>query len=299
MKTRFLLGAGIFFLVFALPAEARDVVVAFYNVENYLPMKRKVGEQLVADAPKPESEIRAVVAMLKRIRPDVLGLAEMGDEKMLAHFQARLSAEGLAFPHSEWVAGDGGDRHLALLSKYPIREHHSRSDVTLELNGHRYRLGRGILDVTLALAPACPLRLVGLHLKSRRAVPVYDEEKFRSCEAVAVRRYLDAIFQKEPAAKVLLFGDLNDTKNEFPIKQILGPQGSATSLRDLPLRDRYGLMWTHFWQAADVYSRLDFLMASTALWPEIQLRRSGIGSGSEWRVASDHRPIYTTISTQE
>ena len=120
MKTRSLLGAAVFLLVLALPAAARDVVVAFYNVENYLPMKRKVGTQILESAPKPESEIRAVIAMLKRIRPDVLGLAEMGDDKLLAEFQERLSSEGLAFPHSEWVRGDDGERHLALLSKYPI-----------------------------------------------------------------------------------------------------------------------------------------------------------------------------------
>ena len=98
---------------------------------------------------------------------------------------------------------------------------------------------------------------------------------------------------------LLLFGDLNDTKNEAPIKDILGVSGTSSALRDIPLRDSSGLAWTHFWSDADVYSRIDYLLSSQGLWPKIQLSRSGIGGGREWSKASDHRPIYATITASE
>jgi len=250
-------------------------------------------------APKPESEIAALVAMVKRIRPDVLGVVEIGDETMLADFQGRLSAAGMDFSHSEWVASPESGRHIALLSRFPIVARNSMPDVAFELDGRLQRMGRGILDATLQVAPDYQLRLVGVHLKSRRVVPAFDEKKFRAREAQLVRKHLDAIFKAAPSVNLLLFGDLNDTKNESPVREIQGVAGSRTAMRDLPLRDAQGLVWTHFWQEADVYSRIDYLLASPGLWPELNLSRSGIGGGREWRRASDHRPLYTTLRTSE
>jgi endonuclease/exonuclease/phosphatase family metal-dependent hydrolase len=292
-----LLAVGIFCIS---AAGAREVVFVHYNLENYLPMSRKVGDRFVPDAPKPDKEIRALISAIKSINPDILGVAEMGDQKMLADFQTRLRKAGMDFPHLEWVRGDeGSDRHLALLSKLPIVARDSMSDVPLELDGRRHRMGRGILDVTVQVSPEYRLRLVGLHLKSKRAVPMYDQQKFRAKEALIVRSRLNQILAADPNQNLLLFGDLNDTKNEFPIREILGPSNSPASLRDLPLRDREGLTWTHFWDNADLYSRIDYLMASRGLWPEIRLNRSGISSSRHTREASDHRPIYTTIDANE
>jgi endonuclease/exonuclease/phosphatase family metal-dependent hydrolase len=281
-------------------AGAREVVFAHYNLENYLPMSRKVGDRFVPDAPKPEKEIRALISAIKSIKPDILGVAEMGDQKMLADFQRRLREAGMDFLHLEWVRGDeGNERHLALLSKFPIVARDSQSDVPLELDGRRHRMGRGILDVTVQVTPDYQLRLLGLHLKSKRAVPMYDQQKFRAKEALIVRSRLNQILAADPNQNLLLFGDLNDTKNEFPIREILGPLKSPAGLRDLPLRDRDGLAWTHFWDNADLYSRIDYLMASRGLWPEIRLNRSGISSSRHTREASDHRPIYTAIEADE
>ena len=292
---------AVFFVFLVLPcAIARDVVFAYYNVENYIPMSRKQGDKVVPNAPKPENEVRAVVQMLKTIRPDIIGLAEMGDRKILADFQSKLRAAGMNFRHVEWVRGDdGNERHLAVLSKFPIVSSRSLSEVPLELSGRRYRMGRGILDATVLVDSKYRMRLVGVHLKSKRPVPMYDQQAFRNKEAVIVRSHIQKILSANPQENLLVFGDFNDTKNEFPIREILGAPGAPTSLRDLYLKDRFGLTWTHFWSYADVYSRIDYLMASNGLWPELRLKRSGIGSGREWSEASDHRPVFTTISAVE
>lgn len=296
----FLRLVALFFCVAACRVFAGgDVVFAYYNVENYLPMVREVGGKRVENAPKPEREAAAVVSMLKRCRPDIVGVAEIGDRRMVADFQKRLRAAGMDLRHVEWVASEGGDRHLALLSRFPIVARNSRRDVPVEVDGRRFRMGRGILDVTVQAGPDYRLRLVGLHLKSKRAVPLYDEKRFRAREAMLVRRHVEGILAANPQENLLLFGDLNDTKNEFPIQEILGAPGGAGSLRALDLRDSNGLVWTHYWAAADVYSRIDYLMASPGLWPEISARRSGVVWAREWSEASDHRPLFTTITTQE
>ena len=286
-------------LFFLQPLSAKEVVVAYYNLENYLLMPRVIDGRRVENAPKPEPEISALLAMLKRIRPDILGIVEIGDQTMLADLQERLSAAGMVFPHAEWVASSEGARHIALLSRFPIVARNSKPDVPFELDGRHQRMARGILDATVEVSPEYQLRLVGVHLKSRRAVPAFDEKKFRAREALIVRAHLDSILKADSSVKLLLFGDLNDTKNESPVKDIRGIPRTRSVMRDLPLRDAQGFVWPHFWSDADVYSRIDYLLASEGLWPEVNLSRSGIGGGREWSRASDHRPLYTTITASE
>jgi len=290
---------SLFLIVFAISLNAKDVVVASYNLENYLKMERRVDGKTVPDAPKPEEEISAVIDVLKQIQPDILGLVEMGDAAMLEDFQRRLKAAGMDYPHREWVKGADPERHLALLSKYPITARDSVDDVPFELNGTRQRISRGILDVTVQLSDSYKLRLVGAHLKSRRQVPEYDERAMRAKEAALFRKHLDAILTSDPAANLLLFGDLNDTKNEQPIKELIGTTGSPLRMRDLFLTDRQGLRWTHFWSAADTYSRIDYLLVSNGLWPEIIMSRSGVSNARNWYKASDHRAIHTTVRIPE
>lgn len=286
-------------IIFSVSLNAKDVVVASYNLENYLKMERRVDGKTVPDAPKPEEEISATIDVLKQIEPDILGLVEMGDVTMLEDIQRRLKAAGMDYPHREWVKGADPERHLALLSKYPITARDSVDDAPFELNGTRQRISRGILDVTVQLSDSYKLRLVGAHLKSRRQVPEYDERAMRAKEAALFRKHLDAILTSDPDTNLLLFGDLNDTKNEQSIKELIGATGSPLRMRDLFLTDRQGLRWTHFWSAADIYSRIDYLLVSNGLWPEIIMSRSGISNARNWYKASDHRAIHTTVRIPE
>ncbi len=275
---------------------ARDVVVASYNVKNYLRMERRVGETTIPDATKPEEEIAAVIEVIKEINPDILGIVEMGDEKALDDFQSRLKAAGLDYPGREWVRGADAERHLALLSRFPIVGRNSKDDVTFEMNGSRVRVGRGILDVTVKLSEDYSLRLVGAHLKSRREIPEFDQAAMRAKEARCLREHLNGILKANPASNLMLFGDLNDTKNEYPIKELTGQLKDPFRMRDLLLSDRSGYRWTHYWPAADTYSRIDYMLVSRSLWPDINMRRSGISNSKIWQKASDHRAIFSTIT---
>lgn len=295
MKFRFLLAALCAFLIAAAPASARDVVVAVYNVLNYLPTDRFIDGRRVEDAMKPESEIRAVIGIIATHRPDVLALVEMGDEAKLRDFQSRLKADGHDYPFSEWLQGADSYRHIALLSKLPIVARNSRGDVPFDLDGMPTRIGRGILDVTVQATPTETLRIVGIHLKSRRKVDEFDEAAMRAKEAWYVREHIDGILAANPNEKLMLVGDFNDTKNEYPVRHLIGTPKSPNFMRDLYLKDTSGLLWTHFWRSADEYARIDYILVSPALWPLVDMNRSGIDSSPNWFDASDHRLIFTTL----
>jgi len=284
------------FVGFRLGAE--DIVVASYNVQNYLRMDRRVENKNLKNAPKPESEIQAVVKVITAVKPDILGLVEMGDESMLEDLQNRLKAAGLDLPHHEWLQAADEVRHVCLLSRFPIVARHSRGDISFDLNGRIERFNRGILDVTVEVNPKYRLRLVGAHLKSRRTIDEYDEAWMRAKEAWFLREHLETILEADPKTNLLLFGDLNDTKNNYPIRELIGKKGTRNYMMDLWLRDSRDERWTHYWKAADEYARIDYLMASPALVKEVLFERSGINESPCWNDASDHRAIYTTITAE-
>ncbi len=289
--------AAVALLLLVPSVRAEPFVMMFYNVQNWLTTDRSIKGQSVSSSPKPEAEKSAVITIIAAHRPAILGVCEMGTREDLEDFRRRLEAAGLHFPHVEWHEGLDTDRHLALLSRFPIVARNSQSRIVFDLGGQPEGVQRGILDVTVEPRAGYPLRLIGLHLKSRRPVPEVDQEALRAKEAWFVRKYLDDIFAQDPGTRLLLFGDLNTTKNDYAIRQIKGPCG-PDGLTDLRLEDAHGERWTHFYTLADEYSRIDYLMTSKALRPDIKLAASGIDSSSLWSDASDHRAIFATIDPQ-
>jgi endonuclease/exonuclease/phosphatase family metal-dependent hydrolase len=294
-KPRIFAAALALVLTIAWSARATEpFVVVSYNLENWLTTDRYVNNKHVSSKPKPETEKAAAVGVIAAHKPAVLGVIEMGSRDDLKDLQSRLKAAGLDYPHAEWHEGLDTDRHVALLSRFPIVERHSCS-VPFEINGRPEGIQRGILDVTVAPAPGERLRLIGLHLKSQRKVEEFDQEALRAKEAWFVRHYIDAILAKDPQTPLLLFGDLNTTPDTYPFKELLGAYGAPGRLTPIPLADSRGERWTHFFARADIYSRLDYFLASPALSRTIDRAASGIDDSRAWNQASDHRAIFLTV----
>src|SRR5580700_8468987 len=149
-------------IVFRLPVRAAEepkaVVIATYNIENF------VGEAVAAEGgarrPKPKSDkaIDAVVRVVKDINPDILGVEEMGEPERFEEFKKRLAGAGLGYRDFEYVQAVDTDRHLALASRFPIVARQSLADVSFELAGVPEKVRRGFLDVTIEVSEGCRLR---------------------------------------------------------------------------------------------------------------------------------------------
>lgn len=276
---------------------AQEIVVASYNLENYVDAAPKEPGQKATARPKSEKEMSAVVRVIKDIGPDILGVCEMGSAERFEDFKKRLGEAGLGYTDFEYVQAADPDRHLALVSRFPIVARNSASDVSFELNGRPEKLRRGILDVTVQVNAGYRLRLVGVHLKSKLPIPE-GEAMIRRLEAQLVRKHLEAILTAEPRTNLLCYGDFNDTKNEPMFQEIAGARGSVTHMTDLVARDEFGDKWTQYWKAADLYSRIDYLFASPMLYREVVPAKSRVYRSEYWNEASDHRPIFTTIAAE-
>ena len=77
--------------------------------------------------------------------------------------------------------------------------------------------------------------------------------------------------------------------------EITGVRGTPSHMTDLPARDSHGDRWTHHWNVADEYSRIDYLFASPGLLPEVKRDTATVYRSEFWESASDHRPVFVTI----
>jgi len=264
--------------------------IATYNVENWNSIERN----RKPDQPKPAKEKEGVWAALAAVKPDVLGLQEMGTTNDLAEFVAGLRARGLDYPYAEWVQGLDTNRHVALLSRFPITHRFSATNDTYQLDHHPARVFRGILDVQVQVNPTYSFRVIVLHLKSRRAVEGADQAAMRLEEAKLARRHIDRILADNPRQNLIVLGDFNDTPDAAPVQTIAGTS-STTPLYVLPAKTAKGYQGTHFWMAKKEWSRIDYLMVSPGMSNEYMTGTATIYEGTGAWEGSDHRPVVGTF----
>jgi endonuclease/exonuclease/phosphatase family metal-dependent hydrolase len=261
-----------------------------YNVENWLTMDRYVDDKLQRDKPKPDSEKQAVVRLLTAHKPDVIGLCEIGTAADLAEIREMLKTAGLDLPHSHYVGGTDPVRHLGFLSRFPILSTAKPAETEFRMGGKTFGINRGILDATVGVRGK-PYRFIGVHLKSKREIEEADQEEMRVHEARLLRRHVDAILKQDPQARLIVYGDFNDTRPTRTFKTVTGSYNSPDYLTALPAKDSRGHAWTHHWAPHDIYSRIDFLAVSRVLRQELDFKASHLIDDPEWDQASDHRPI--------
>jgi len=273
-----------------------DLVFASYNLEDYFQAADfPDGKEKIS---KSQAAIAAEIRVIQDIHPDILGVCEMGPPGEFADFAARLKSAGLDYPFSEYVDGPDPERHVALLSRYPIDSRQSLPDIPFELDGHQERVRRGILDVTVT-AGQTKLRFIGVHLKSKLRDTWENEAELRRNEAHLLRQHVEHAIEGDAAAKLIVYGDFNDTKNEPALKEILGARNSDHALRDLWLKDADGDHWTEYWKTADVYSRIDYILVTPDLLPAVDYPRSYVYRSTYWSDASDHRPVVAAFQLEK
>ena len=273
-----------------------EIVFASYNLENYFQASDfPDGKEKIS---KSQESIDAEIHVIQDIHPDILGVCEMGPPAEFADFKARLKAAGLDYPDTEYVQGPDPERHVALLSKYPISSRQSLTAVSYQLDGREQKVTRGILDVTISVGQTT-LRFIGVHLKSKLKDTWEDETELRRNEAHLLRAHLDSVLDSDAAAKLVVYGDFNDTKNEPCLKEIMGGRNSPHSMRDLWLKDTDGDHWTEYWNTADVYSRIDYILVTRDLLPAVDYPKSYIYRSPYWNKASDHRAVVAAFRLEK
>lgn len=278
---------------------AQALTVATYNVENYLVTDRMVEGVFRQAYPKPESEKKALRAVIAGVGADVLAIQEMGRRPFLDELQRDLQADGHAYPHAVILDAADAERHVAVLSKLPLKDVRLHADVGFKLLGRPEVVKRGVLEVTVATT-AGDLTLFVVHLKSRRTERDDDPEGVaqRTLEAEAVRDLVLTRFPDPTQAMFIIAGDWNDTRTSRPVRA-LQKRGNTVIGELLRAADSRGDTWTHAFRREDSYSRIDYLLVSPALLPWVEPKGAArIYDGPGSRAASDHRAISAQLNLQ-
>jgi endonuclease/exonuclease/phosphatase family metal-dependent hydrolase len=277
----------VFIAVAAFATESTNTfTVAAYNVENWVLMERN-GK---ADQPKPPAEKEAVFKILAQVRPDVLGVEEMGTADELEDLIGGLHEKGLEYPYREWIEGADSTRHVALLSRFPIARRFSRTDYNYLLNDKPQRIERGILDVEVKVNDSYSFRAVVAHLKSKRQSKIGDQAVMRLEEAKLLRAHVGKALKDNSRLNLITMGDFNDTPESEPIRTIIGEL--PFNLFDLMPVDSKGGHDTHYWKARDLFSRIDYLIVSPGMSNDYVEGSAHIADVPEWNDGSDHRAVY-------
>ncbi|MGC6464129.1 MAG: endonuclease/exonuclease/phosphatase family protein [Akkermansiaceae bacterium] len=265
-----------------------------YNIKNYLTMDVYVKGGKKEPRPKRPEEVAALVDIIVKEKPDILGICEIGTEEDLAELQGLLKKAGLDLPYSHYAGGMDEVRHLAVLSALPIAATNSQDHLPFKIGDEEFLVRRGILDVTINL-PGGPTHFIGLHLKSKRPSTSFDEAEVRLNEARLARAHCNAILKKNPEARIVLYGDMNDTRKTPPLSMMMGNRNSDNYLEDAFLKDSRGHIWTYYWSYQQQYSRFDYALLSRSLKAEVDWEKSYIVDPDTWLDASDHRPLMLTF----
>ena len=289
----------------ATPA-SQIIRVATYNVENYL-------DAGIAGRPAKSAAAKARVReALHALNPDVVALQEMGTTNALEELRASLKAEGLDYPYWDYLAGAADTNiHIAVLSRLVLTDPCYHTNDAFLLDGRRFRVSRGFLELKVQANRAFHFTLIAAHLKSKRAVPQADESDLREQEGLLLREKVNARLSEDPGGDLIVLGDFNDTPNSRVIKTLVGRGRNV--LVDTRPGERFAggapvsgaqggsrpVCWTHYFPEADAYTRIDYILLSRALARKLKREETYVLAWPDWGLASDHRPVIAGFGVDD
>ncbi len=275
-------------------ADGREnISIASYNLDNYR----------IQDASKRRfrsKESRAEVARsILNMRPQIVGLQELGSRAALEELRSELSLRGLRYDHLAFLDAIDQEIHCGLLSQHPVVEDRSDAGVEFVLYGRVFRVLRGVLDVKIQPSPTESIRVLNVHLKSKLSTWFADQADYRLAEAVALRDRIDRILSTTPNAKLAVLGDFNDNPGSLAVRTVIGR--GRQRLFDLRPVEQVadggrGVSWTHYYEKIDAYFRYDFLLVSQSLKECFQPQSAVVSEFRNWSAASDHRLIKASFA---
>ena len=269
--------------------------IVTYNLRNYS----------VDCGPRTEKPLESRLKIRESIRaarPDILAVQEVCGWGALSNLQTELKAEGLDLPNAELVTGFDTNIQIAVLSRFPFASRTLHTNDLFLLDRRRHKVGRGFGEFQVQVKTNLHLTLFTAHLKSRRAVLMADEAEERLAEATLLREKIDARLTADPAAAIVVLGDLNDAPTSAPVRKIIGRGKKALvdarpTERHFPYqREESGdVGWTHYYSAEETCSRIDYVLVSQPLAPRLLRKETYVLAMPGWQLASDHRPVVATI----
>lgn len=302
-------------------------ILAFYNVENLFDT---VNDPFTNDDEfTPQGELRwdqerydhksdQLAKVIDELgHPEILGLAEVENKKVLEELCRRIDASGTPYTITHFDSPDPRGIDVALLHKSPWK---SVSSDTISVNGESLEAwrSRDILHVTLKDREGLSLHVFVNHWPSRSGGVQSSEPK----RLEASRRLADSIRKllvQEPDARIVVMGDFNDLPEDrsltILIDSLLDQQGHPVLFNPSSMLQKTGEGSYNFrgnWQMIDQIllsvnmtqgkRRYRQMGVHKREWMMYQDKRNGAvpsrtyGGTQYFGGISDHLPVYVRLS---
>lgn len=243
---------------------------------------------------KPDSEIRAQMAVIAAVSPDVIACMEMGTGPAFQKFREALKGAGLDYPHAEHVVQADSHTHLALVSRLPIVARMPITNEVYSIGTNTVPVQRGFLCVDIKVNDGYTFRLMAAHLKSKRFSAMGQTEMRRN-EGRLLNKNARHFLADDTNLNLIVVGDFNDTQDSAAIREVIG---KPPVLKDLRPADAFGDTWTHIFYPEDSYSRIDYMLCSPGMFREVVTGKCHVVRHEMTRTASDHRPVVSVFRAQ-
>jgi endonuclease/exonuclease/phosphatase family metal-dependent hydrolase len=272
----------------AAPRTAASALrVATWNVHDLFDEVDRTAPPGDRDTVLPNAEVEAklerVARVLARADADVVVLEEVEDEPLLARLAATgpLAARGYAAHLRDGFDPRGID--VGVLARVAVGGYVHHLEDRAPDGGHLF--SRDCVEVHLDVGGR-PVVLLGNHLVSRLD-PAADPR--RRAQAAAVRAIADALSAADPAALVVVLGDLNDLPGSAALAPLLGDGAVVDLGAALPPAEA----WT--WSGGGERERIDYVLVPRGAAPAV----AGVAvlGGEDVAAASDHRPLVVDLWT--
>ena len=234
----------------------------------------------------------AIHRVLAPLAPDLAALTEADDEQVVNELAARLGLTPI------WARGSG-DRHIALLTRFPVRAWHIYNQKPLT---------QAALEATLDLPNFGPLTVYSVHLLPYLLLPF----ELRRAQAVGA---LLAHAARAPGPRLIL-GDLNaiapgdrvlQARNPARMRRVQLLQANLIFHFAIPRLTRAGYVDCYrrlhpeddgfTWHTGNPTTRYDYVFADQALAPRLRACRvADYLPGLEQ--ASDHYPLVADFDLE-
>jgi predicted extracellular nuclease len=320
----------------------KEFTVVFYNVENLFDTEDEPGKEdndytpesaLEWNQKKYEKKLNDIARVISSINPaelpEIVGLSEIENNKVLDDLKLTepLKAGNYSAIHFDSPDERGIDVALIYRPDEFTAEDYKAIPVVFPFDSTETT--RDILYVRGKTKDGDTLHFFVNHWKSR-SEGVQETEPRRIYTAVILRKEIDLLMNKEPDAKILIMGDLNDEPTNRSIHEMLfanNKRKNATS------RELYNLMYdlhntgnngTYFYKGT--WNMLDNLIISRSLLNDKSGYHTDYDGGNifrqDWMLykdekynesvpnrtyggpqyyggISDHFPIYVTLKKEE
>jgi endonuclease/exonuclease/phosphatase family metal-dependent hydrolase len=229
----------------AAPETGNTFSVMTYNLDRYGFADRD-GDGQALEA-KPDDARAAIANLIAEAQPDVLALQEMGNAEDFTAFQASLRQRGLDYPFAERLQQTDSDRHLAVLSRFPLTAVTRHTNNLFSIGDVSLPVRRGYLEVDVSVNIDYSFRLINAHLKAKVYHPLGQTEMRRN-EARLLNNHIRRALAQNPRRNLLVVGDLSDHVGSAAVRTVTGNKQEYVT--DLALADEYGEAWT-FYNADD------------------------------------------------